>query len=347
MNNIIATVQRFLKNKNIVTLLGVMIILVLLYFGYSSQINRAVEPRQVPVAAETIQPRTEITDDMVKLIDMPNISISSNVITSKNSIVGKYTNVNSVVPAGSMFYTDTVIEQSQLPDSIFLKVKKGEMIYQFPVSMKTTFGNSIFPGNFVDIYMKIGDGENERIMLGKLVENVEVLAVRDSSGRDVFENTSESRQPAYLLFGLPEEINLLLQKASYMSRLGVELYPIPHGGTISTEGATELSTQQLVDYIEAHSVNLPTGSVTNQSTESDPLLPTFTTTGTKTKRVTIVFPVGCGSDYTCTYQKDTGRETTVTSESARVSFSKAGTVTATVVEGNGTTHTASEDVTFD
>lgn len=346
MNNILASAQRFFKNKNVITIIGVIAILVLLYFGYSSQINKAVEPVQIPVAAETIQPRTEITDDMINIVDMPNISLTDNVIRLKSNIVGKYSNVNTVIPEGSMFYTDTVIEKAQLPDSIFLKVKKGEMIYQFPVNMETSFGNSIFPGNKIDIYMKIGNGNDEKIMLGKLVENVEVLAVRDNSGRDVFENSEENRTPAYLLFGLPEDINLLLQKASYMGSLGVDLYPIPHGGAVVTEGATELSTQQLVDYIEAHSVNLPTTTTTNETTETDKLLPTIKTTGTTTKSVAITYPKGCGSKYTCTYVKNTGKETNVKKTKVTTSFTSAGTITATVIEKDGTAHTVTEEITF-
>lgn len=344
MNNIVASAQRFLKNKNVITIIGVIAILVLLYFGYSSQISKAVEPIQIPVAAETIQPRTEITDDMVNIIDMPNISITDNVIRNKASIVGRYSNVNTVIPEGSMFYTDTVIDKGQLPDSVFLKVKQGEMIYQFPVDMETSFGNSIFPGNKIDIYMKIGNGNDEKIMLGKLVENVEVLAVRDNTGKDVFENSNEDRTPAYLLFGLPEDINLLLQKASYMESLGVDLYPIPHGGQVSTEGTTELSTQQLVDYIEAHAVNIPIAPSNQQTT--DALLPTVKVSGDTTKKVTITYPKGCGEDFVCTYTKDNGTVKTVKKTKATVNFTAAGTITATVTENNGTAHTVNEEITF-
>jgi len=212
--------------------------------------------------------------------------------------------------------------------------------------METSFGNSIFPGNKIDIYMKIGNGNDEKIMLGKLVENVEVLAVRDNSGRDVFENSEENRTPAYLLFGLPEDINLLLQKASYMGSLGVDLYPIPHGGAVVTEGATELSTQQLVDYIEAHSVNLPSTTTTNETTEADKLLPTIKTTGTTTKSVAISYPKGCGSKYTCTYVKNNGKETNVKKTKVTTSFTSAGTITATVTEKDGTVHTVTEEIVF-
>lgn len=340
MNNLAASAKRFLKNKNMVTIIGVIIILILLYIGYSTQINRAVEPIQVPVATQTIQPRTEITDDMVSLIDMPNVSLSDNVIRSRSQIVGMYSNVNSVIPEGSMFYTDSVISEDELPDAAFAKVKSGEVVYNFPVDMESTYGNSIFPGNKIDIYMKVGDGQDEKIMIGKLIENIEVLAVKDSSGRAVFENTSEQRTPSMMIFGLKTDLYLMLKKASYMGSLGVELYPVPHGGTVDTEGATQVSTQQLVDYIDAHSVNIP---IPDEST-TDPLAPTVSETGGERNTVTITYPEGCGSTYTCTYVKDGGRSQTVNKTTQDVIYTANGTLTATVQEQDGTAHTITVDI---
>ena len=341
MNNVMASAKKFFKNKNVVTIIGVVIILILLYVGYSTQINNAVEPVQVPVATQTIQPRTEITDDMVQLVDMPNVSLSDNVIRSTSQIIGKYSNVNSVIPEGSMFYTDTVISEEELPDAAFTKVKAGEVVYNFPVDMESTYGNSIFPGNMIDIYMKVGDGTDEKIMLGKLIENVEVLAVKDSSGRAVFENTSEERTPSMLIFGLKSNLYSILKKASYMDGLGVELYPVPHGGEVDTEGVTQVSTQQLVDYIDAHSINIPEPEV---PTEEDALLPTVSETGGNPNTVTMNFPDGCDGKYTCTYVKDNGRSQRVTGRKQEVLYTGAGTLTATVQEEDGTAHSITTDI---
>lgn len=341
MNNLVASAKKFFKNKNVVTIIGVVVILILLYVGYSTQINQAVEPIQVPVATQTIQPRTEITDDMVQMVDMPNVSISDNVIRSRSQIVGQYSNVNSVIPEGSMFYTDTVISGDELPDAAFAKVKAGEVVYNFPVDMESTYGNSIFPGNMIDIYMKVGDGTDERIMLGKLIENVEVLAVKDSSGRAVFENTSEERTPSMLIFGLNSNLYTILKKASYMESLGVELYPVPHGGEVAQEGATQVSTQQLVDYIDAHSVNIP---VAEDTTNQDELVPTVKETGGNPNTVTITFPSGCDGTYTCTYVKDGGRSQTVTGTTQELVYTGNGTLTATVQEDDGTAHTITVDI---
>lgn len=343
MENILASAQRIIRNKNFVTIAGIIIVLILLYWGYSTQINNAVQPVSVPVAASTIQPRTEITEDMVDMINVPQISVSEKVITNKNNVIGKYSAVNTVIPEGSMFYQNTVIDENKLPDSIFVKVKKGEIVYSFDVDMDSTYGNSIMPGNKIDIYMKIGDGSSEKVMLGKLVENLKVLAVKDSSGRDVFENSEEERTPSMFIFGVPEEIYLLLMKASYMESLGVDLFPVPHGGTIDTNGTTEVSTQQLADYIEAHSVNIPVA----KNEINDTLKPAIAQNG---NIVSIKFPKGCGYTYTCTYTDSTGKILTAKAASKskkvtkQVTFTTSGTITATLSEEDGTEHTITEEI---
>lgn len=254
MNNIIISIKRFFTNKNTVTILGVLLVIMIIYFGYNSQIKKATNPVKVPIAKETIQPRTLITKDMIKYISIPSVAVSENVIRNENSIVGKYSAINTVIPSGSMFYTGVVVSADQMPDALFDNIKDGEIPYNFPVTMATTYGNSIVPGNYVDIYMKAVD-DNQEIMVGKLLENVEVLAVKDSSGNNVFEDMSSTRTPAYLYFGVTEDIHILLRKASYLSNRSVVLFPVPHGTKYEdTELVTEVSTQYLRDFINAHTV---------------------------------------------------------------------------------------------
>lgn len=258
MNSVSVTIQRLFKNKNTVTIIGVVAILALLYFGYSTTVSKAVSPVSVPVAATTIQPRTLITEDMVTTVDIAANAVSDDVIQNQNSIIGKYSNVNSVIPEGSMFYSALLTTAEELPDSSFVKVAKDEVPYNFPVTMDTTYGNSIYPGNLIDIYMKAENADGQ-VMVGRLVENIEVLAVKDSSGKHVFENTSEERIPAFLIFGVKDEINILLRKASYMTNFSVELFPVPHGGQVDIDEDTEtqVSTQYLKDFINANTVLIP------------------------------------------------------------------------------------------
>lgn len=254
MNNLQMSLKRLFKNKNTVTFLGVLAVIVIIFIGYKLQINNAVAPiPNIPVAMETIQPRTEITNEMIERISMASVAVPDNIYRTSSSLIGKYTNYNTIIPKGSMFFKEAVIDKDKLPDAAFLDIPKGEIPYNFPVDIDTTYGNSIFPGNYVDIYMKAED--EEKVMVGKLIENIEILAVKDSDGNHVFEVTSESREPAYLIFSLNAELNILLRKASYLGNYQVELFPVPRGQVVeSEENETLVSSQTLKDFINAKTI---------------------------------------------------------------------------------------------
>lgn len=259
--------KRFLKNKNTVTIIGVFLILAILFLSYQYQLNRATSPiTGVPVAAVNIQPRTEITADMVEYVDIPPVLMRDGVITNRNAVIGMYTHYNTVVPQGSLFYQGVLIEERDLPDTAFTEVEEGDIPYSFRVNMATTFGNSIFPGNIVDIYMKAND-DGGRVMVGRFLKNVKVLAVKDSSGNHVFENTQASRTPSNFIIGVDPEIHILLRKADYLP--GVELFPVPRGGTVVEDGELQVSIQELKDHINARTVQLPLDYFTDDDNFDD------------------------------------------------------------------------------
>lgn len=257
MSNLIIGAKKFLQNKNVVTVIGVIVVVVILYFMYSYQINKQVEPVSVPVAKDVIQPGTKITVDMIKWVSMPSAAISSNVVRSQNGIVNMYTNYNTQIPAGSMFYKEILVKSDELPDSVFTQVKEGEVVYSFSVNTASTYGNSMLPGNFIDLYMKAND-DSGALMIGKLIENVKVLAVKDSSGKNVFGNSQESRTPAFMIFGVTPEIHILLRKAEYMGSNGVGIIPVPHGSEITEAGTSAtVDSTFLKEFINSKTVNIP------------------------------------------------------------------------------------------
>ena len=68
------------------------------------------------------------------------------------------------------------------------------------------------------------------------------------------------------------------------------------------------------------------------STKSIPL-PTFKEDGVYPATVTIQFPEGCGTTYTCSYVKDNGTEEVVTTQTKDVSFDYHGDIVAYVSDG--------------
>ena len=77
-----------------------------------------------------------------------------------------------------------------------------------------------------------------------------------------------------------------------------------------------------------------TTSVTKTTITSSIATPTFNETSEG--KVTITYPSGCGTTYTCTYQKEGESTTNVTNTTAEVLFGTDGTVVAQVTDGNNT-----------
>ena len=259
MGNLGISIKKFLQNKNTVTVLGVVLAIVVLYVAYNMRVKSAINPINVPYAKVQIDPGTQITQDMVGTRAVPPSMLEGEVITNQASVIDKYSSADTVIPAGSLFYTRTVVEKEQLPANIILTYPKGYVLYNMSVTTSSTYGNSIYPGNYIDIYLKavnkIAEGETmtadaDKIMLGKLMTNVKVLAVKDSNGQPVFSNLDEQRTPAMVVFAVPEEYYVLLKKAEFLRTYDSTLIPVPTNESLKDEpGDLKISSEQLKDWI--------------------------------------------------------------------------------------------------
>ena len=247
------SLNKFLKNKNTVTILGVLICVAILFIGYNMRINQKTALVTVYYANQTIQPKTLITEDMVSRTQVPGSFILGSYYKNYDDIVGKYSNYNTMISEGSLFYYDLLIEEENLPDAVLYDLNEGEKLVSMPVNMTTTYGNSIMPGNKVDIYVKLLD--SNKIVYGEYFTNVEVLGVKDSNGRNVFENSGETRTPAYVYFSLPEAKYLLFKGMDYLKshndNAEIEIVLVPNTKKYETTDptATEVASNYLYDFV--------------------------------------------------------------------------------------------------
>jgi len=254
-------IKKFLQNKNTVTIIGVALIVGILYFGYNWRIQKATTPIKVPYANTTIQPRTQITEDMIGYIDVLPSMITSDTLTDVKFIVGKWSNYNTMIPKGSLFFGESVVTAAELPDAAFVNIPDGYTAFYLSVDTEITYGNSIYPGNYMDLYFKALNEEG-KVIVGKLISNIKVLAVKDRNGQAVFENSKEERTPSIIIFAVPEDMHLLLRKATYLSNVKTiagELIPVPTTQSYSVEpGSLKLSSTYLQSFIE-----LNTGTISD------------------------------------------------------------------------------------
>ena len=249
MDNLSSSIKKFVSNKNTITIIGVILCIVILYVGYNFRINQKVSLSRVPYANQTIQPRTEITEDMVSYMNVPAAFIKGSYYNASNQIVGKYAKDDIMIAEGSLFYTDFLTDTSTVSNSAFSNVKSNETVVSYKVGMSSTYANSMMPGDIINVYFKAKD-DNGTIMFGKFISNITILDVKNSDGQRVFENTTESRTPAYMLFALPEDMHLLFRKAIYLSNTyEVELILVPNTQELTKENTVYVSSKDIQNFI--------------------------------------------------------------------------------------------------
>ncbi len=273
MGNVLTTVKRFLANKNTVTILGVLLAILVLYIGYNYRVKQATTPVTVPYAKEELSSRTLITSDMIGYMEVSSsvVKNSANLITNASELINNYVSFGTTIPANSMFYKSQILSSNEMPDSAFAGIPDNYTIYSLKVDLHSTYGNSIYPGNYIDLYFK-GVDDTGLVMYGKFIESIEVLAVKDSQGNHVFETTVESRTPAELLFAVPNDMYELLMKAGYITGSSIEIVPVPRNASYSAHpGETNVSSDYIRTFILSKSATIPQNitATTNQNNNNN------------------------------------------------------------------------------
>jgi len=254
MNNFVIGLKKFFTNKNVVTVLGVIVVLVILFVGYTSSIKKETNPLNIPVANKKIGPQTQITGEDVTYTEIASRMVGEGVIRSSAQIVGKYTNINVTVPKGSVFYTDWITEAENVPGNWIeqLDYEAGELGYYMSVNVENTLGNSVLPNTYIDIYMKAND-ENGTTMFGKLLKNIKVLVVHDGNGKNIFKDNTNIGSPSKIGFAVSQDLYVLLKKAEY---LNIDLVLVPRGKTVPSEDYIIVTSATLRDYIDAQTITV-------------------------------------------------------------------------------------------
>lgn len=256
MGNIMLKLKRFLGNKNTVTVLCVLAGVAVLLVGYNYRVKQAVQPVNVPYALKRMEPKSKVEAENVGTIKVSGAFVeqTQDLVTSKQYIMSKewYVNYDTVIPEGGLFYQSQLVEKDKIPDTAFDDIDEGATIFSLSVNSHSTYGNSIMPGNFIDLYLKATD-DNGKVIFGKFIESIKVLSVRDSSGNDVFADSQTQRSSGELLFAVKDNLFMLLSEASFVG--GIEIVPVPRNAQYRNEGDTEngtqVSKQELVDFILA------------------------------------------------------------------------------------------------
>lgn len=249
--NVMEKIKKLLLNRNTVTILGVLAGVIALWFAYSITLDKAVKPTRVPVAVKDIPAGSIITKDDIEYVDINrDVLKKASIITSSSQLINYYVNNNTSVTKGSMFYTSQVVKKDELIDRDLEIIPENYKIYWLSVDNTTTYANSIYPGDKIDLWL-LTKVENNYVY-EPFITNIEVLSVKDSKGQNVFDVNS-GRTPAVLAFAVPNDIFVYLSKVGFLS--GMSLYPVPiNKNNADKDATTEISNKELQTLIDSKSI---------------------------------------------------------------------------------------------
>ena len=228
-SNIRAQAKRFFSNPNTVTFLLVIILIIVVYFVYANMVTNATKPVSVPYAVNAIGPRTVITRNDIGTVKVSSSFLTSSgnkIITTQANIVDKYVAPTFQIPANSFFYSDALTDRDTADTTAFDDLPNGYTIYNLKTDFHKTYGCSIMPGNYIDLFMKTED-EDGNIVFGLFIKSIQVRDVVDSKKNNVYKSTNDNAepQPDELWFAVPTYYYELLKKAELIG--DIEFVPVP------------------------------------------------------------------------------------------------------------------------
>lgn len=215
--------------KNKINVLIITIILTVILFSISTYMQRKIidyEPTiKCLILKEDIMANTKITEDNVKLIDMPiTVVANTKIVQGYNEIKELYSKDN--IYAGQILIAKQFDTKENL--SIFEWEEEKEKISIKIKSPENATSYQLREGSIINIYSTIRADlatkfltEKERNIIGdeydgyiviKMLENVKVLGVFDANGIQVTQNGVDYIPDSMLIAVTPEEaknINLI------------------------------------------------------------------------------------------------------------------------------------------
>lgn len=251
MGNLLTTIKRFISNKNTVLILLTLAGIIILWYFYNYRVNQAITTIPIPYAVEKIDSGKKIETDSSKVLTKQITSATtknSDIITSVSQLEGKYVCVGTSIPANGFFYESQLCEKEEIANSVLEGIPEGYTLYNLSVNNEMTYANSIMTGDYIDLYLSAID-DDRQVIYGKLIESIKVTKVTDSSGKDVFWDTTAG-DSAFLLFAVPDEYADLLEIAERITGNSIKIIPVPRSASYTQNpGDTQIASQDLFYFI--------------------------------------------------------------------------------------------------
>ena len=161
-----------------------VLFLLLNYILFQLYVERSLALQTTYIAACDIPPRTRIQEEDLLEVRIPYGYLMDHACTKKEEIIGMYTEIQGMIPAGSPFYRSMLYPEKDLPDRAAMQLRAGQTSYAMNTDVSKL--GSIVSGMRADIHVTV-ERRGEKPLTGCLFRNVRVLSVKDHKGLELSE----------------------------------------------------------------------------------------------------------------------------------------------------------------
>ncbi len=177
------------KSKQLITLVLTIILAIVCIITYDKALKDVQQLVVVPVAKKTLHSRVVIHEDDIEFIEVPKNIVLDNVILEKEQLIGLYVKPYHAISKQSLFYKELIVDEKTMNDATLFSLDENEIAISIDADVKSSYANSILVGHMIDLYylgkVKEGNSQKDLVMVGELVKNARVIAVKDKEGQSI------------------------------------------------------------------------------------------------------------------------------------------------------------------
>lgn len=150
-------------------------------------VSAKLDLKETYIASHNIMPRTKISEDDLTAVKIPGRYLQNLAYTDKADIIGKYTEIQGMIPAGSPFYESMLFDESEIPDHAAAQLRKNQV--SFTLEVDVTSVSNMSAGQRADVFVTLNP-RSDSPLTGCLLRNVRIIDIRDHRGISLTSNES-------------------------------------------------------------------------------------------------------------------------------------------------------------
>lgn len=158
------------------------VIVFLFFFMAELYAEKEIDVQTAYMASHDINPRTRIEEKDIVSVPVAKAYILNHAVTDKAKIIGKYTDIQGKIPAGSLFYDSMLTDEKDMPDHPSAMLKEGQAA--FGIKTDAASMGSLSPGQRADIHLSVTK-EDHSVINGCLVEHARIISLKDHQGKEM------------------------------------------------------------------------------------------------------------------------------------------------------------------